>query len=244
MAILVTRPAPDNERTADALRQRHYDVVLAPMLHFEQLACAIDAPNAYRGIIFTSANAVRAIKHHPAAAALSGLATFAVGAQTAEAARAAGFTRIISADGDGAQLRTVILDAHTGGRVVQPLLYLAGETVARDLVGELENAGIAVVRMIAYRMRAARNLPEAVLAALTRGEIAAVLHYSAHSARAFVDAVRAEGLEISALSLPQGCLSAAIATVLRDAGAMRLIVAERPDETSLLDALQRAIPPD
>lgn len=244
MAVLVTRPAPDNERTAEALRLRKYRAVLAPMLRFEQLACVIDAPEAYSGIIFTSANAVRAAKHHPAALALQDLEVFAVGAHTAAAARAAGFARVVSADGDSAQLRALIVKTRTPRARAAPLLYFAGEAVSRDLARELESGGIAVVRAVAYRMRAERHLPEAALAALTRGEIAAVLHYSAHSARAFVDAVRAEGLEISALSLPHGCLSAAVATVLREAGAVRLIVAERPDEASLLDAMQRAIPHD
>ena len=37
MAILVTRPQPDNARTAAALRARGHDVLAAPMLRFEKV---------------------------------------------------------------------------------------------------------------------------------------------------------------------------------------------------------------
>jgi len=67
-----------------------------------------------------------------------------------------------------------------------------------------------------------------------------VLHYSRRSARAFIEAVRAAGVEISALALPQCCISASVATVLRDAGAGRVIVASSPDEGALLVALESA----
>ncbi|MBL4888419.1 MAG: CDP-alcohol phosphatidyltransferase family protein, partial [Candidatus Lindowbacteria bacterium] len=45
--------------------------------------------------------------------------------------------------------------------------------------------------------------------------IEAVLHYSRRSARAFLDAARDEGVEISALAIPQCCLSETVASVLR-----------------------------
>ena len=35
MAVLVTRPHPDDESTASALRARGFEVLLAPMLRFE-----------------------------------------------------------------------------------------------------------------------------------------------------------------------------------------------------------------
>jgi uroporphyrinogen-III synthase len=68
-----------------------------------------------------------------------------------------------------------------------------------------------------------------------------VLHYSARSARAFVDAVRAAGVEISALAVPQCCISANVAIVLRDAGASRVTQASSPDENSLFVAVDRAL---
>jgi uroporphyrinogen-III synthase len=72
-------------------------------------------------------------------------------------------------------------------------------------------------------------------------EIEAVLHYSRRSARAFLEAARAGGVEISALALPQCCISATVAAILRDAGASQVTAAASPDENALFEALGRAL---
>ena len=61
MAVLVTRPAPDNEATAEALRQRGFEPMLAPMLVFQALPFQIADNRDFRGLILTSTNALRAI---------------------------------------------------------------------------------------------------------------------------------------------------------------------------------------
>ena len=118
-----------------------------------------------------------------------------------------------------------------------------GETaladLARDLPGELGERGFTVVTQTTYRMAAVADLPEETRKAFATDAVEAVLHYSRRSARAFIEAIRADGVEVSALSLPQYCLSAGIATVLRDAGAVRVVVAASPDEGALFAALAR-----
>jgi len=57
MAVLVTRPAPDNERTAAALRARGFEVLLAPMLRFEPIPLPADAGRDAAAVIATSSNA-------------------------------------------------------------------------------------------------------------------------------------------------------------------------------------------
>ncbi len=64
MAVLVTRPHPDNEATAATLRARGYEVLLAPMLRFEALAFQDDADARYGAVIVTSANALRGFEQH------------------------------------------------------------------------------------------------------------------------------------------------------------------------------------
>jgi uroporphyrinogen-III synthase len=68
-----------------------------------------------------------------------------------------------------------------------------------------------------------------------------VLHYSRRSARAFLDAVRAAGVEISALAIPQCCISDAVASIVREVGATQVLVARSPDENGLFEALDRAL---
>jgi uroporphyrinogen-III synthase len=45
------------------------------------------------------------------------------------------------------------------------------------------------------------------------------------------------------LAIPQCCISAAVASVVRDAGAMQVMVAASPDENALFEALSRALRP-
>jgi uroporphyrinogen-III synthase len=243
MAILVTRPQPDNDMTAAALRARGFTVLQAPMLRFEPVALSIDADAHFGAVVVTSANAIRAISAQPAAADLHRLPLFAVGDRTADAARSAGFKNVISADGDAGALRDLIGGQGNAQSLngTQALLYLAGADLARDLAGELGERGFNVVTLTAYRMVPEPDLPPAVGTALANHDIAAVLHYSRRSARAFFAGARAGGVEFSALAIPQYCLSESVAAVALDAGATRVPVAPSPNEKALFALLDRAI---
>ena len=242
MAVLVTRPLPDGETTAADLRARGFDVVVAPMLRFEPFGFVDDADAAYGGVIATSANAVRAIESQLANSPLLKLPLFAVGERTAAIARAAGFGKVLSAEGDAGALRDLVVETAKAKKLKKksPLLYLAGEEISRDLPGELREQGFEVVTHIAYRMVPAKSLPGEVVDGFAAGRIEAVLHYSRRSARAFVEAARAGGVEISALALPQCCISANVAAILHDAGATQVTAAASPDENALFEALARA----
>src|SRR6266566_8187803 len=241
MAILVTRPQPENEATAASLRARGFDVLLAPMLRFEPLALPDDPGASYAAVIVTSANALRAAGTQLARRRMLDLPLFAVGERTASAAREAGFKTVISAGGDAADLHALVLTkVLTKARefgTARPLLYLAGADLSRDLAGELGEHGLDVVTRTAYRMVASAVLPREACDAIAASQVEAVLHYSARSARAFLDAVRSAGVEISALAVPQCCISATVAAILREAGAARVTVASSPDENALLNAL-------
>ena len=245
MAILVTRPHPDDETTASALRARGFEVLLAPMLRFEPLAFHDDEDARYGAVIVTSANALRGIEPYLKASRLLKLPLFSVGEHTASAARGVGFENVIPANGDAGALRDLMLASVKTKELkkASTLLYLAGADLARDLAGELGERGFTVVTHTTYRMSPVSSLPHDVSDAFAANRIEAVLHFSRRSARAFLDAARAAGVEISALAIPQCCISAAVATVVRDAGATQVMVASSPDENALLEALDRALRP-
>lgn len=255
MAVLVTRPAPDNAATARALEARGLDVVLAPMLRFEPVAFSDDADAATAAVIVTSANALRAVAGHPMLERLAALPLFAVGEHTAEAARSAGFSDVVVPEASGAEALPDLVAARLapakGRRRARKsaehrprILYLAGADVTRDLAPAFEAHGFDLVTWVTYRMAALASLPPMARQAFAAGDIAAVLHYSRRSARAFIAAARGDGVEISALALPQCCLSDAVAEVMREAGAARVVVARAPDEAAMMDAVQRAVPVD
>ena len=243
MPVLVTRPHPDNEATLEALRTRGIEALSAPVLRFEPLPFHDDADSDYDAVILTSANALRA--GDLAGSRLLRLPLFAVGSHTADTARAAGFGEVIVGKGDAVALRDLVLARVKAGKLKKAatLLYLAGADLSRDLAGELGAKGLTVVTHATYRMAPITSLPSEISDAFMANRITAVLHYSRRSARAFLDAVRAGGLEISALALPQCCISASVAEVMHDAGARKVVVAGQPDEAALLDALGRALRP-
>jgi uroporphyrinogen-III synthase len=243
MAVLVTRPHPDNEATAASLRARGFDVLLAPMLRFEALTFQDDADTRYGAVIVTSANALRGFAKQPAGQRLLKLPLFAVGEHTAAAAKDAGFDKVISANGDATALREAVLGGVKARQLkkTSPLLYLAGADLARDLAGDLGERGFTVVTQTTYRMIPVTNLPREVADGFAAHQIKAVLHYSRRSARAFLEAARAAGVEISALAVAQCCISDAVASIVRDAGATQVLTARTPDENAVLELLTRAL---
>ena len=234
MRLVVTRPQADGERTAAALRAHGHEVLVAPLLRVEPAAA--DLSGTWGAVIITSANAPLAIAGNPACKALFRLPAFAVGRRSADAAREAGFTDVTSAGGDVRDLIRLIAERHADAAA--PLLYLAGEDRAADLVGELVVHGIAAEMRVVYRAVAAPFPPE-LIAALQAGEVDTVLHFSKRSTENYLAGAAEAGVAGEALAVRHICLSAQIAAPLADAGAGRIAIAPRPDEAALIASLER-----
>ena len=235
MRLLVTRPEPDGERTAQALRARGHAIVLAPLLRTENVDFVLPE-QAFSAVVLTSANAARAIADHPGRAQLTVLTAFTVGRRTAEAARAVGFRDVRSADGDKSDLvdllRADLLRIQSSGRA--PLLYLAGE----DRAGDLAAAGLPVHTAVVYRALKADHFPPPVAAALAQRAIDGVLHFSARSAEAYLDCAARGGIGNQALAPVHYCLSRQVAAPLSAAGAAAVRITARPDEAALLELVE------
>jgi len=229
MRLLVTRPEEGGERSAAVLRARGHEVLLAPLLRIKAIAGSDLGAPPWAAILLSSANAARAIASHPRIGELTALPALAVGLRTAEAARAAGFTDVQSADGDAQDLIRVTAARFTGHRA--PLLYLAGEERARDLAGDL--AGLVVRTVVIYRAVKVAKIPPALRAALASDQLDGVLHFSLRTAEAYVACARSAGLLDKALAPVHFCLSPRVASAF--AGAPNIRVAARPEEAALLD---------
>jgi uroporphyrinogen-III synthase len=234
--LLLTRPEPDAQRTAAALRAQGHEVIAASLLHIEPLTEAKIGAGPWAAILITSANAAAAIATHARLTQLRALPVFTVGERSAEAMAAAGFAAVTSADGNAGDLARLVAQRLTPAAT---LLYLAGEDRAGDLAGDLRARGFAVDTTVVYRAVAATSLPPAAAAALARG-IHGVLHFSRRSAAAYVAAARATGALESALKPVHFCLSAQIAEPLEHAGAADIRIAERPNAAALLALIAAA----
>jgi uroporphyrinogen-III synthase len=233
MRVVITRPQPQGKRTADALAARGHDVFEAPLMRIEPIDA--DIAGRWGAVIVTSANAPGAVAGNPAFAALTRLPLYAVGARSAEAAREAGFTDVTSAGGAVRDLVRMLRERRADASA--PLLYLAGEDRAADLIGELAADGIAAEMRVVYRA-VTLPFPDELVAALEAGgDVQAVLHFSRRSAENYVAAARTAGILEQAMAVRHYCLSDQVGEPLKAAGAQRVMVAPRPEETALIELL-------
>jgi uroporphyrinogen-III synthase len=228
MRILVTRPREQGEATAARLAALGHEALVAPLLTIVQTGET--PPGGPLGaLLVTSANAVPALAGFDRT-----LPVFAVGARTAALVRAAGFTEVRSAEGEGASLAALVANAVSPGA---RLLHVAGRDHKPEPQASLARAGFALETFVAYEAVAAAVLPDSLDRMLREGSLDAALHFSRRTAETALALARAAGLNARFLSLRHLCLSADVAAPLREQGAARLIVAGEPDEASLLAAL-------
>lgn len=235
MRLIVTRPREEAERTAADLRARGHDILIAPMLRIEAVADVVIPQKDFAAVLVTSANAIRAIESHAGRRSLAGLPLFAVGGQTARAAREAEFADVVSADGDGGDLAALVAGRLGGSNGA--LLYLAGNDRARDLPGELAQHGLTVDTVVVYRAEPAASFPDDVNAALRSGTVDGALHYSRRTAEGFLRCAAHAGVEETIRRLTHYCLSPRVAEPFAAAGFGTIRIARSPDEAALFDVL-------
>ncbi len=236
LRVLVTRPRGEAELFAVALAMRGHDAILAPLIEIALIEDVSVDLSGVQGVLFTSANGVRAFAH---AVPDRGLPVFCVGNATANAARAAGFAKVESASGDVETLAALVRER------LKPadgaLVHAAGTVVAGDLGGSLEAAGFEVRRVRLYRAEIAEELPAEAAEALAAGEIDVATFFSPRTARTFAQLVRAAGLDASLKSVAALALAPGTLALLREEGCAfaQTLAAAQPNETALLDALDR-----
>jgi uroporphyrinogen-III synthase len=228
MRLLITRPIEDADALALKLERLGHQVIVSPLVHIAPRADIAIPKDAYQLIALTSANAIRCLAGTRHLEALRHLPVFAVGPQSAWAARQTGFAEITEAGGDGKRLAQHIID--TVAAKAGPILYLSGLDTASDFSGRLERAGFGVRRIIVYEARAATALrPDAAKAD-------GVLLYSPRSARLWLDLSQKH--DIAAKAMVHYCLSTNIAAILPDDFVKR--IAAQPTEDSLVEIIGRA----
>lgn len=204
--LVILRPEPGNAATCEGARALGLDPFACSLFAVEPLAWCAPDPAHYHALLLTSANALR--HGGPGLFALAKLPVVAVGAATADAARAAGRV-LLCVGSDGVEALLAAIPGH------QRLLHLAGaDHVAVASPHQVDV--IAVYRAVAIDDP---RLPDLA------GSVAAV-----HSARA---GARLAALVDDRSRTTIAAISAAAAAAC-GSGWGRIDVAEHPHDTALL----------
>ncbi|HEX3364069.1 uroporphyrinogen-III synthase [Phenylobacterium sp.] len=160
--IWITRAQPGADATAERVRALGHEAVIAPLLVVRPLPDVQIDLGGVAALAFTSANGVRTFADISAERSLR---VFAVGAATAQAARAAGFKLVLSADGDVEALAEGI--GQRRGELRGAVLNPSAAEPAGDLVGALERQGVAAHRVVLYETAPLKLEDEAVAQLVT-----------------------------------------------------------------------------
>ncbi len=227
LKIWITRAQPGAEATAERVRRLGHEPLVAPLLEVRRLAEVEVDLTGVKALAFTSANGVRAF------AELSGergFQVFAVGAATAQAARSAGFRRVLSTDGDVSALAEGIAARRSeiGGLVLHP----GAAELAGDLTGALADAGIEVRALTLYETTPT-TLPAEQIAGLSQVQMALV--HSPKGGRALAAVLAAHPQpQLRILAISQAALAP-----LRDTPAAAKVSSPFPLEAALLNLIDR-----
>lgn len=223
--IVLTRPLAQSRRFAKALQTGadfSGQVIVSPLTRLAFLDLP-KLPNDLACLIFTSETGVKAY------ARMDGrrdLPAWVVGPRTASAARAAGLS-LRTGPGDAAGLAREIIASEGPGK----LLYIRGKDVAFPLEETLISAGVSVEGQVAYEQRPVAP-SAAAIEAMTGDRLVIMPLFSVQGARR---ATQAFGRCTAPLVV--ATMSEAVSVASADLPAARRLVATRPDERGMIEAI-------
>jgi uroporphyrinogen-III synthase len=236
LQALVTRPREESETLAAALAVRGIDALIEPLMEVCFCASAALDLAGVQAVLCTSANGARALAR---ASEERRMPILAVGDASAARARAEGFTIVESAGGDVNDLvRLAAARLRPGDG---PLLHVAGNVAAGDLLGALRARGFSVERSILYEARPVATLSPAAVGALRSGEIGCALFFSPRTAAVFARLVGSACVAECCGTITALSISAAADAALTDLPWLERHIAEWPNQPALLDLLDRVL---
>jgi uroporphyrinogen-III synthase len=232
MRVLVTRPKEAAETLARELLARGHEPILSPLIGI----CYIEGHEVslaeFQAVLATSANGIRALARRTHD---RDVPVFAVGPQSAAAAREVGFTTVHNAAGNAANLSEAV--AKWADLAAGPLLYAAGHERAGRVAEALTQVGFLVHIAVLYEAVETDGFSRKAQDALASEAVDAVMLFSARSARLFAKQIRNSRLDKQCRCLVALCISWAAAEPLSSLPFKTVRVAARPDQEAMLALL-------
>lgn len=229
MTLFITRPSPDAEATCSALKTIGVEALPTPLMEVVFMDADLPSVSPDTLLIFTSANGVRAWRHHRGPS----LPAIVVGPATETVARETGLNVEAVAGGDVDRL----FDLLTRQPKVRPLLHIRGVHGTGDLAGRLQEAGFRAEGLALYEARAAEALPDQLMTALKDGGHAVGL-FSPRSMKLFLQLTTEAGLTDALRRMDAYCLSHAVAAADQGKAFRARYITKNPDLAAFVDSVR------
>ena len=229
MHILLTRPLEDCHEMIIKFQSLGHKVSHIPLLSIESLKHENVKFSDFKGIIFTSSNAIKFLDLSLIDKKIN---CFCVGSTTEKKARKNGFQNVFSAEGNVRNLKELILQNFNSSN--GKLLYVSGEIISNDLDKQLISEGYKVKRIINYKTNPVVNLNNDFIEKLKlkMPEIAYV--YSENSAISFLSLIKNYGLVDLWMDTNLMCIGEKTSSVLNEIKWKKIFLFNPGEEEFLL----------
>jgi len=229
MHILLTRPLEDCSEMILKFRSLGHQVSHLPLLKINKINYEVINFIDYKGIIFTSANAVKFLETKKID---KKILCFCVGNATENKARSIGFQNVIAAEGNVENLIELVLqnfDPKAG-----KLIYICGETISVDLDQKLIKEGYNIKRIINYRTYHNEKLNKNFIEALKLNMPDMVYVYSQNSALSFLKLIKIYQSENLWMNTNLMCISEKTSSILNEIKWKKIFLFNPGEEEFLL----------
>ncbi len=229
MHILLTRPLEDCSEMILKFQSLGHQVSHLPLLNVSQVIYGKINFSDYKGIIFTSANAVKFLDSTKIE---KKILCFCVGSATEKKVRNLGFQNVITAGGNVENLKELILqnfDKKDG-----KLIYVSGEIVSVNLDQQLEKEGYNIKRIINYRTNHIEKFEEKFVSELMSKVPDIVYIYSLNSASSFLNFIKVYRLESQWMDTNLMCIGEKTSTILNEIKWKKIFLFNPGEEEFLL----------
>ncbi|MDB2470700.1 uroporphyrinogen-III synthase [Candidatus Pelagibacter bacterium] len=229
MHILFTRPLEDCHEMILKFQSLGHEVSHLPLINIEGLKYKQLNYSDFKGIIFTSANAVKFldIKNID-----KKIICFCVGSATEKKARSSGFQNVFAADGNVDNLKELVLLNFNPSE--GKLLYISGEVISNNLDQDLISNSYNVERVINYRANAIEKYDESFIEKLKLKMPEITYIYSQNSAINFLKVIKNYQLETLWMNTNLMCIGEKTSSILNEIKWKKIFLFNPGEEEFLL----------
>ena len=229
MHILFTRPLEDCSEMIIKFKSLGHQVSHLPLLSIDKMNYKQINLSDYKGIIFTSANAVKFLDLKSID---KNLLCFCVGSATEKKARSAGFQNVISAEGNVENLKELVLQnfEQKDGK----LIYVSGEIISIDLDQQLIREGYSIKRIVNYRTVHNQKFDENFVNELKLKIPDIVYVYSQNSALSFLNFIKMYQFESLWMNTNLMCIGEKTSSILNEIKWKKIFLFNPGEEEFLL----------